>query len=78
MTPTFPRRDTSKHPTVSCTRCACTNLHQVIRITRKNGSFTLEESLARLVKEGAVKWKDAHVVAAHVEEFEQLVPQPPM
>jgi twitching motility protein PilT len=52
------------------------HLHQEITLTRRHGSFTLEESLARLVKEGLVDWRDAHARAAHVEEFEQLC-QPP-
>jgi twitching motility protein PilT len=52
------------------------HLHQEITITRKHGSFTLEESLSRLVREGLVEWRDAHARAAHVEEFEQLVPNP--
>jgi twitching motility protein PilT len=53
---------------------ALQHLHQEITITRRHGSFTLEESLARLVKEGVVDWRDAHARAAHVEEFEQLCP----
>ena len=53
---------------------ALQHLHQEITITRKHGSFTLEESLARLVREGLVEWRDAHAHAAHVDEFEQLVP----
>jgi twitching motility protein PilT len=55
---------------------ALQHLHQEITITRKHGSFTLEESLSRLVREGLVEWRDAHARAAHVEEFEQLVPNP--
>lgn len=55
---------------------ALQHLHQEITITRKHGSFTLEESLARLVRNGLVEWRDAHARAAHVEEFEQLVPNP--
>lgn len=58
-------------------RNALQHLHQEITITRRNGSFTFEESLARLVKEGLVEWRDAHSRAAHLEEFEQLAPQPP-
>jgi twitching motility protein PilT len=54
---------------------ALQHLHQEITITRRNGSFTLEESLARLVKERVVDWHDAHARAAHVEEFEQLAPR---
>ena len=53
---------------------ALQHLHQEITITRRHGSFTLEESLTRLVKEGIVDWRDAHARAAHVEEFEQLCP----
>jgi twitching motility protein PilT len=52
------------------------HLHQEMTITRKTGSFTFEESLARLVKDGLVEWRDAHARAAHVEEFEQLVSPP--
>lgn len=51
---------------------ALQHLHQEITITRRHGSFTLEESLARLVKEGLVDMRDAHARAVHVEEFEQL------
>jgi twitching motility protein PilT len=52
------------------------HLHQEISMTRRHGSFTLEESLTRLVKDGHVDWRDAHARAAHVEEFEQLCPAP--
>ena len=58
-------------------RNALQHLHQEITITRRNGSFTFEESLARLVKDGLVEWRDAHARAAHVDEFEQLLPAPP-
>jgi twitching motility protein PilT len=58
-------------------RNALQHLHQEITITRRNGSFTFEESLARLVKDGLVDWRDAHARAAHVDEFEQLAPAPP-
>ncbi len=53
-------------------RNALQHLHQEITITRRNGSFTFEESLARLVKDGLVEWRDAHARAAHADEFEQL------
>ena len=33
-------------------------------------------SLARLVKDGLVDWRDAQARAAHAEEFEQLAPRP--
>jgi twitching motility protein PilT len=55
---------------------ALQHLHQEITITRRQGSFTLEESLARLVKDGLIDWREAHARAAHVEEFEQLCPRP--
>ncbi len=58
-------------------RNALQHLHQEITITRRHGSFTFEESLARLVKEGLVDWREAHARAAHVDEFEQLAPAPP-
>ena len=38
---------------------ALQHLHQEITITRKQGSFTLEESLAELVKRELVDRKDA-------------------
>ena len=53
---------------------ALQHLHQETTITRRHGSFTFEESLARLVKEGLVEWRDAQARAVHVEEFEQWCP----
>ena len=52
---------------------ALQHLHQEMTITRKQGSFTLEESLARLVKEGLVDRRDALNRAVHAEELEQLL-----
>jgi twitching motility protein PilT len=57
-------------------RNALQHLHQEITITRRAGSFTLEECLGRLVREGALEWREAHSRAIHVEEFEQLQPLP--
>jgi twitching motility protein PilT len=54
-------------------RNALQHLHQEITITRKHGSITLEESLAQLVKSGAIERQDALMRAAHVEEMEQLL-----
>jgi twitching motility protein PilT len=54
---------------------ALQHLHQEITITRRHGSLTLEESLAGLVRQGLVDWRDAHGRAAHTEEFEQLSPR---
>ena len=42
-------------------------------ITRKMGSFTLEESLAQLVKQGLIDRPTALARAAHVEEMDQLL-----
>jgi twitching motility protein PilT len=53
---------------------ALQHLHQEITITRRHGSFTFEESLARLVKDGLVDRRDAQTRAIHLEEFDQLCP----
>ena len=52
---------------------ALQHLNQEITITRKQGSFTLEESLAQLVRQGLVERSDALARAAHPDEFEKLV-----
>jgi twitching motility protein PilT len=52
---------------------ALQHLHQEITITRKQGSFTLEESLTELVKQGLVERKDALARAIHPEELERLL-----
>jgi twitching motility protein PilT len=57
-------------------RNALQHLHQEITITRRAGSFSFEESLAGLVRQGALEWRDAHARAPHPEEFEQLQPLP--
>ncbi len=49
------------------------HLHQEITITRKHGSFTLEESLTDLVKRGLVDRRDALARAGHPEELERLL-----
>ena len=49
---------------------ALQHLHQEIAITRKQGSITLEESLAKLVRDGIVEVEEARARAAHPEEFE--------
>jgi twitching motility protein PilT len=54
-------------------RNALQHLHQETTITRKAGSFTFEESLAQLVRQGLVERGDALARAAHVEELEQLL-----
>ena len=54
-------------------RNALQHLHQEITISRKHGSFTLEECLARLVLKGAVSRTDALVRAGHPEDFESAL-----
>jgi twitching motility protein PilT len=49
------------------------HLNQEITMSRKAGSFTLEESLARLVQRGALERKEALLRAAHPEELELMI-----
>jgi twitching motility protein PilT len=49
------------------------HLHQEITITRKHGSFTLEECLARLVKAGIVDKAEAMLRAQHTDDFEHAL-----
>jgi twitching motility protein PilT len=53
---------------------ALQHLYQEITITRKDGSFTLDESLAKLVEMGAVDRNEARVRAPHPEEFDSIRP----
>jgi twitching motility protein PilT len=52
---------------------ALQHLNQEITITRKSGSFTLEESLAKLVGSGALDRSDALLRAAHPDELESIL-----
>jgi len=52
---------------------ALQHLHQEITITRKQGSFTLEETLAELVKRELVDRRDALTRAGHPDELERLL-----
>ena len=52
---------------------ALQHLNQEITITRKAGSFTREESLAKLVSEGMLDRADAMLRAAHPEALESLL-----
>jgi twitching motility protein PilT len=54
-------------------RNALQHLHQEITITRKLGSFTMEESLARLVQQGTIERAEASGRAAHTEEFDGIL-----
>jgi twitching motility protein PilT len=49
------------------------HLNQEITITRKAGSFTLEESLAKVVQAGVLERQDALLRAGHPEELESLL-----
>jgi twitching motility protein PilT len=52
---------------------ALQHLNQEITITRKAGSFTLEDCLVTLVKRGLVEKSEAALRAAHQEEFEKAL-----
>lgn len=52
---------------------ALQHLNQEITITKKKGSFTLEESLAKLVAAGHIEKEDALVFAIHPEDLEILL-----
>jgi twitching motility protein PilT len=52
---------------------ALQHLHQEITITRKLGSFSIEESLARLVREGLVERSEAQGRALHPDEFDNAL-----
>ena len=52
---------------------ALQHLNQEITITRRHGSFTLEESLARLVQTGVIERTEAMLRAAHPDELESLL-----
>ena len=53
---------------------ALQHLHQEITITRTAGSFTFEESLAKLVEAGAIDRNEARIRAPHPEEFDSITP----
>jgi twitching motility protein PilT len=52
---------------------ALQHLHQEITITRRHGSFTLEESLRDLVRQGMIDRQDAIARAVHPDELEKLI-----
>ena len=54
-------------------RNALQHLHQEITITRKMGSFTLEESLSQLVEQGHISREDARICARHPDDLETLL-----
>jgi len=54
-------------------RNALQHLHQEITITKKNGSFSLEESLVDLVAQGHIDREDALVHALHPDDVDALL-----
>ena len=54
-------------------RNALQHLHQEITITRKNGSFTIEECMAKLVARGLVEHNEALLRVSHPEDFESAL-----
>ncbi len=52
---------------------ALQHLHQEITITRKQGSFTLEESLAQLVVQGELSREDAMLRAIHADDLDVML-----
>jgi len=49
------------------------HLHQEITITKKAGSFSLEESLADLVSQGHISREEALLYAIHPDDIDQLL-----
>jgi twitching motility protein PilT len=52
---------------------ALQHLHQEITITKRNGSLTLEECLAQLVRQQLISADEARTRAVHPEEIESLL-----
>jgi len=49
------------------------HLHQEIPLTKKKGSFTLEESLVTLIRNGDIEREEAQVCAIHPDDLEILM-----
>ena len=54
-------------------RNALQHLHQEIPLTKKKGSFTLEESLVTLIRNGDIEREEAQVSAIHPDDLEVLL-----
>src|SRR5271156_881053 len=52
---------------------ALQHLHQEITLTKKKGSFSLEESLVKLVSQGLIEREDALLCAIHPDDLEILL-----
>ena len=57
-------------------RNALQHLHQEVALTKKKGSFSLEESLVQLVHQGHIEREDALVCAIHPDDFDILLKSP--
>ena len=57
-------------------RNALQHLHQEIALTKKKGSFTLEESLVNLVRQGHIEREDALLCAIHPDDLDILLKAP--
>jgi Tfp pilus assembly pilus retraction ATPase PilT len=57
-------------------RNALQHLHQEISITRGRGSFTLEDSLAGLVRDGRIERDEALTRAIHPDLLKELLDAP--
>lgn len=53
-------------------RNALQHIHQEITMTKNKGSFTLEDSLAQLVRQGAIEREDALLYSVHPDDFLSL------
>jgi twitching motility protein PilT len=56
-------------------RNALHHLHQEIAITRKQGSFSIEECLARMTKAGTVERSDAEMRVSHPDDYRSALLQ---
>jgi twitching motility protein PilT len=54
-------------------RNALQHLHQEITITKKQGSFSMEESLAELVTQGHISREEALVYSLHADDLEAIL-----
>jgi twitching motility protein PilT len=54
-------------------RNALQHIHQEITMTKNKGSFTLEDSLAQLVRQGSIDREDAMLYSVHPDDFLSLV-----
>ena len=53
------------------------HLHQEITITKKKGSFSLEESLVQLISQGHIEREDALLCAIHPDDLDILLKSSP-